>query len=110
MTFIRKNYLWCLILQLFLLLTPLITLALVDPLNSKGDLETVIIRIIKKILGLTSILALSSFLYGGFLMLVSGGSSEIIKKARGTLTWAAIGLLVIFSSYAILDFLFKAFT
>lgn len=110
MTFIKKNCLWQIILLLLLFIVPLATLALQDPLDSGGDLEVVVIRIIQKILGLTSIIALASFLYGGFLMLVSGGSPNIIKKARGTLAWAAIGLLVIFSSYAILEALFEAFT
>ena len=49
------------------------------------------------------------FIYGGLLMLTSAGKSGQIQKGQQTLVWASLGILVVFSSYAILRFVFSAF-
>lgn len=53
---------------------------------------------IKVFLGIVGSVALVMFFYGGYLWLISGGSSDRIKKGKETLVWATIGLIVIFSS------------
>lgn len=64
--------------------------------------------IVKAILGIVGALALLMFVYGGVLWLTSLGNKERIKKGQDVLTWATIGLLIIFSSYAILTVVFQA--
>jgi hypothetical protein len=59
------------------------------------------------ILGLMGSIALLMFVYGGFLWLTSGGSADKIKKAKDILVWATIGLVVIFASYTLVDFIIK---
>ena len=49
-------------------------------------------------LGIVGSVALVMFFYGGYLWLISGGSSDKIKKGKDTLIWATIGLIVIFGS------------
>ena len=49
-------------------------------------------------LGIVGSVALVMFFYGGYLWLISGGSSDKIKKGKETLIWATIGLVVIFGS------------
>lgn len=66
-------------------------------------------RIIKTVLGIVGALALAMFIYGGLTWLTSGGSPDKIKKGKDILMWAVIGLVVIFSSYTLVDFLLKAF-
>lgn len=66
-------------------------------------------RIIKAILGLVGALALAMFVYGGFTWLTSAGSPDKIKKGKDILIWATIGLIVIFTSYTLVDFLLRSF-
>jgi hypothetical protein len=66
-------------------------------------------RIIKTVLTLAGALALAMFIYGGFTWLTSGGSPDKIKKGKDILMWATIGLIVVFSSYTLVDFLLKSF-
>jgi uncharacterized membrane protein YjfL (UPF0719 family) len=40
--------------------------------------------------------------------LTSGGSPDKIKKGMDVLIWAAIGLIVIFASYTLVEFVFEA--
>lgn len=83
------------------------TVTLESPI-SETDPVNLIGRGIKIFLGIIGAIALIMFIYGGLVWMTSGGSSTAIKKGRDTLVWASIGILVIFSSYAILSFIFKA--
>jgi len=64
-------------------------------------------RLIYAFIGVTGAVALSMFILGGFQWMTAGGNPEKIKKGRDTLMWAVLGLLVIFSSYAILRAIFQ---
>jgi len=66
-------------------------------------------NVIKTVLAIVGALALAMFIYGGFTWLTSGGSAEKIKKGKDILMWAVIGLVVIFASYSLVDFLLTAF-
>jgi len=66
-------------------------------------------NIIKTILTIVGALALGMFVYGGFTWMTSGGSSEKIQKGKNILIWAVIGLVIIFTSYTLVDFLLTAF-
>lgn len=44
----------------------------------------------------------------GIMFMVSGGSKELHEKARGALTYAIIGLLIILAAWAIITLIFKA--
>ncbi|TSD05214.1 MAG: Uncharacterized protein Athens071412_412 [Parcubacteria group bacterium Athens0714_12] len=71
------------------------------------DIKELIARIITTILGLTGAIALVLFVYGGLVWMTSGGSSEKIKEGKNILVWAILGLVVIFTSYIILNFVFE---
>lgn len=64
---------------------------------------------IQTLLGIVGSLALVMFIYGGFMWMLSGGNEQRIKKGKDILVWSTLGLLIIFTSYAILTFVFKAF-
>lgn len=66
-------------------------------------------RIIKTVLGVVGALALAMFVYGGFTWLTSGGSPDKIQKGKDILMWAVIGLIIIFTSYTLVDFVLTAF-
>ncbi len=81
--------------------------SLSNPLPT-ADVPTIIGKFIRGVLGVVGSIALIFFMYGGFMYLTAGGSSERVGKGRQTLVWASIGLLIIFTSYAILNFIFGA--
>lgn len=64
-------------------------------------------RAIRVMLGISGSLAFAVIIYGGFLYLTSGGSPETITKAKTMIIWAALGLVAIFASYALVSFVFQ---
>jgi len=79
-----------------------------NPLGT-ASIPAIIGKIIKTFLGIIGTISLVMFIYGGLLMLTSAGKSGQIHKGQQTLVWASLGILVVFSSYAILRFVFSAF-
>lgn len=80
-----------------------------SPLGSRVTPSQIIGKVIKTVLGVIGAIALLMFVYGGLAWMTSGGSPEKIKKAQATLIWAVLGMVVIFASYAAVDFVLKAF-
>ncbi len=85
------------------------TVNLQNPLNT-ADIPSLAGNIIKVILGFVGSVALLMFIWGGFKWLTAAGNPEKIKQGRSTLTWAAVGLAFIFSSYIIANFVIRALT
>lgn len=79
------------------------------PQNPAGvtSIQSFIALVIRAMLGLVGSFALLMFVYGGFLWLTSRGNHEMIAKGSSTMTWAAAGLVLIFSSYAIVSYIFE---
>ncbi|MFH1661950.1 MAG: pilin [Candidatus Falkowbacteria bacterium] len=106
------------ILFLFLSLSPNIVIAdskkcptgqtcLDNPLGKDNpNPQQLIGKIIKAVLGIVGSLSLVMFIYGGFIWMTSSGNAESVTKGKNTLIWATLGLVVIFSAYAILRFVF----
>jgi len=65
------------------------------------SVQQLIGRIIKYILGLTGVIALVMFVYGGFVWMTAAGNQERVAEAKKTVVWATIGLLMIFLSYTL---------
>ncbi|OGL94725.1 hypothetical protein A2348_02285 [Candidatus Uhrbacteria bacterium RIFOXYB12_FULL_58_10] len=74
--------------------------ALTNPLGTP-DIREIIGNVIKALLGLSGAVALLVFVWSGILMIVAAGSPEKIKKAKSSLVWATIGLVVIFTAYTL---------
>lgn len=75
---------------------------------SLNSIVDIIIGSSQIILGIIGSITLLMFVYGGLMFLISGGSSEKVTKAKGILTAAVIGLIIVFSSYLIIKFAFQA--
>jgi len=60
--------------------------------------------IINAVLGIIGSIALLMFIYGGFTWLTSGGNEQKVTQGRNILMWAALGLVIIFLSYALVKF------
>ncbi len=79
----------------------------------KGDYELndfvqVFVRYYDRIFGLIGSVALLFFIYGGIVFLISAGNSEKIEQGKKILIGAAIGLVIVFASYAITQFTLDA--
>lgn len=63
---------------------------------------------IQQAMGLLGIILVVLVIYAGFLWMTAQGSDEKIKKAKGIITSAVIGLVLIFAAYAITGFVVDA--
>ena len=79
---------------------------LVNPLTVK-NVPDLIGKIISGALGVVGSLALLMFIYGGITWMTSGGNEEKIKKGKQILIWAVFGIVIIFTSYSILNLVFE---
>lgn len=70
----------------------------------KEDIRTTIAKIIRVILGFLGIAALLVMLYGGFVYMTAGGNEQRVSMAKKIMINGAIGLVIIFSSFAITQF------
>jgi len=77
---------------------------LTNPLGEKTSIQTLIGKIINGALGLVGSIAFVMYIWGGFVWMTAGGEKEKVQKGADTLKWATIGLIIIFSSYAMLNF------
>ena len=75
-----------------------------NPLGADVTPQTFIGGIIRAILGIVGSLALVMFIYGGFIWMTAAGNAEQVARGRNILVWATIGLIVIFTSYALVRF------
>ena len=73
-------------------------------IDQTESLETIIGNIIRSLLTFVGVILLLVLLYAGFLWMTAGGDSDKVKKARGMILNAVIGLVIIILSYAITDF------
>ncbi len=83
------------------------TVQLTDPLGYDNDPDgpqLFIGRVINASLGIVGSLALLMFVYGGFVWMLASGNQERVEKGKNILLWATIGLVVIFSSYVLVNF------
>lgn len=70
-----------------------------------GAVKTAL-RLLQVIAGL---LAVFYMIYAGIKFVTSGGSSDGIKSAKGTILYASIGLVVVAISEAVIQFVLKRF-
>lgn len=63
--------------------------------------EQIIGRVISGILGILGSISLLMFVYGGILWMTAAGNDEKIKKAKNTIVYAVLGLVMAFLSYTI---------
>jgi len=75
------------------------------PVNSLPEL---INNVIKGLLGIVGAVSLLMVVIGGIQWMTSGGNSERVKRGKDTLVWAILGLVVVFLSYAIINFVFQS--
>ena len=73
-----------------------------------ADLTVLVGNIIGSALSLVGVVFFILMLYGGFVWMIARGKEEKVNKAKDTITAAVIGLIIVFASYALTDFIFKS--
>lgn len=77
--------------------------------NSTGTkAESVIGNILESIIGILGLVAVGFIVYGGVQYMTSSGDSAKAKKARDTILYACIGLVVAALAFAITNFAINA--
>ena len=72
----------------------------IDPGNANG----VLINIINGVIGSLGIVAVIVVVIGGILYMTSSGDSTKVKKAKDTILYGIIGLVICALAYAIVNF------
>lgn len=85
------------------------TVSLQNPIG-ETNIVTIIGKVLNAALGLLGSVAFVVFLYGGFLWLTSAGSEEKVYGGLHAMMYAAIGIFIVFGSYAMLRLLFSGLT
>lgn len=68
------------------------------------DVREGIMTIVRVLLGFLGIIAIIGIIAGGFIMMTSGGNAEKNETGRKAITAGVIGLIIIFTAYAIAAF------
>lgn len=63
------------------------------------------IGLINAVLGFLGVIALCLVIYGGFTIMTAAGNDDKVQQGRKVLQWAIVGIVLIISSFSILQFL-----
>jgi len=78
--------------------------------KSSGDNAGSLIKtVINTLLFITGILSGIMIIIGGVLYTISSGDQANVTKAKNTITYALVGLIVSFAAFAIVNWVFTAF-
>ncbi len=73
-----------------------------------NDIVNLFVGAANYLFGIVGALALLFFIYGGVLWLTAGGKAEQIEKGKKVLIGAVIGLVIIFGSWILVQFIMEA--
>jgi hypothetical protein len=73
-----------------------------------NDFVLILVDWVKAILGLVGALALLMFIFGGFTLLTSAGNQERVTKGKTIMINALLGVVIVFTSYMIIQFTLSA--
>lgn len=74
------------------------------------SVQGLITNMINAVLSIVGAVALAMLIYGGVLIMISGGEQERYDSGKKTITYAVVGLIVVILSYSIMKFIVSAIT
>ena len=77
-----------------------------DTKDTSGTLITKLINVMLFIIGVLSVIMI---IYGGIIYVISAGDSGRVSKAKNTIMYAIVGLIVALLAYAIVNFVITRF-
>ena len=75
-----------------------------DTGNKTGDLKTLVIGIINGVVGVLALVCVIVIIIGGVNYMTSSGDAGKVKKAKDTILYGVIGLVVCVLAFAIVNF------
>lgn len=72
-----------------------------------GSIDNFIAIIVRTALSLLGVIFLGLLIYGGYLWMTDRGNEDQVKRARGLISAAIIGLIIVLSAYAISIFVLE---
>jgi hypothetical protein len=75
--------------------------------STKIGVQTLVGQLILSVMGIIGSLALVIFIYGGIMWMTAGADPGKVKKAKGAMLWAALGLVAVFLSYVVVKFIIE---
>ncbi|MFA5211600.1 MAG: pilin [Patescibacteria group bacterium] len=106
--FVKKLLVFFIIIISFFCITNFVSAVNLENPLATTNVNSLIQKIITSVLGVTGTLAFLVFIIGGIMWITSGGNEDKVKKGTETMVWAGIGVVVIFSSYAIINLVLKS--
>ena len=75
-----------------------------ETFDDAAELETTIINIVNVIIGILGIVAVIVIIIGGINYMTSSGEAVKVKKAKDTILYGVIGLVICVLAFAIVNF------
>lgn len=99
----RKSLRFVVLLAVLSMPLLLSDIALAQEVTGGGvaQVENFIRNVIKVVAGLSGLVATFFFVVGGYTYITSSGNPEKLEKAKDTLKWSAIGLVIVFAAFII---------
>lgn len=72
--------------------------------GTDGDLSQIIINIINAVIGVLGLVAVVVIIIGGINYMMSSGEAAKVKKAKDTILYGVIGLVICVLAFAIVNF------
>lgn len=79
---------------------------LLNPISCDNFL-CLVTSIIRFLLGVVALIATLTFIYGGYVFLMSAGNAEAVKKGKDILLWSTIGIVIILGSWVAISYVLK---
>jgi len=77
--------------------------------NKDDTSDSFVANLVNTLLYIVGAVSVLAIIIGGIFYAISGGSSSNVTKAKNTIIYAVIGLVVSFLAYAIVNWVFDAF-
>lgn len=81
---------------------------LLDPAIAERDIRALTIRVVQYFLSFLGLAATVVLIYGGLLMVFSGGNEDNVNKGKNIVLYSAIGIILLLSAFTIVNFLIGA--
>ena len=78
-----------------------------NPLPGISTANDLYIVLIRSFLGVIGLVSLVFFIWGGFRLMTSAGSPEVVKKSKDTLLYALLGMVIVILSYSIVQYVYN---
>lgn len=75
---------------------------------SLNDMVSVVLKASEFILGVVGSLALLAFVVGGMMWVLSAGNAELVTRGKQTILGAVIGLVIVFTSFMIIQLVYAS--